>query len=217
MAADHASKSSPGAFADARAQWDERFSRPGLLFGDQPNRFLASQATQLAPRSKVLSVADGEGRNALYLASLGHEVCAFDLSPVAVAKARALADQRGMQAELQVSSVDDWDWGARTWDAVAAIFVQFADPAMRRRMFSGMWSSLRPGGLLLVQGYTPRQLEFRTGGPGRIEHLYTSELLRELLPQAQWLLLREYEEDIAEGSAHCGRSALLAGVARKPD
>ena len=217
MPSENRPESAAGGFQDARSQWDQRFSRPGLLFGEQPNRFLEREAHRLGAGSTVLSVADGEGRNALYLASLGHRVCAFDISAVAVAKARELAARRGLQVEWHTASADEWDWRARAWDAVLAVFVQFADPAMRRRMFEGMWTALRPGGLLLVQGYTPRQLEFRTGGPGRLEHLYTSALLRELLPQAEWLQLREYEDELAEGSAHVGRSALLDAVARKPD
>lgn len=206
-----------GGFTDARAHWDRRFSRPDLLFGEQPNRFLQREAPRLAPASRVLSVADGEGRNALYLASLGHRVCGFDISAVAVGKARELARQRGLHAELEVASVDDWDWDARSWDAVVAVFVQFANPPMRLRMFEGMWRALAPGGLLLVQGYTPRQLDFRTGGPGKVEHLYTADMLRGLLPQARWLVLREYEDELAEGSAHVGRSGLLDAVARKPE
>ncbi len=216
MPSDSQHKPAAGGFNDAQSHWDQRFSRPGLLFGEQPNRFLEREAARLAPGSRVLSVADGEGRNALYLASLGHRVCAFDISPVAVAKARELGAQRRLQVDWHTSSVDDWDWARSRWDAVVAVFVQFADPAMRRRMFEGMWESLEPGGLLLVQGYTPRQLEFRTGGPGKVEHLYTSSLLRELLPRAEWLLLREYEDELSEGSAHVGHSALLDGVARKP-
>ncbi len=213
---DSAPQNPPSGFDDPRSHWDQRFARPGLLFGEQPNRYLASQAHRLAPGSRVLSVADGEGRNALYLASLGHQVCAFDLSPVAVAKAREWAAQRGLQVDFRLSAVDDWDWTPEQWDAVAAIFVQFADPPMRQRMFAGIWRSLRPGGLLVVQGYTARQLELRTGGPGKLAHLYHADMLRGLLPQAQWLELREYEDDIAEGSAHLGHSALLGAVARKP-
>ena len=211
-------KSAPasGGFDDPQAHWDQRFSRPGLLFGEQPNRFLEREASRLPSHCRVLSVADGEGRNALYLASLGHQVTAFDISPVAVTKARALAEQRELQVDWHVSSVEAWNWDGPPWDAVVAVFVQFADPAMRRRMFEGMWKALVPGGLLLAQGYTPRQLEFRTGGPGKIDHLYTADMMRGLLPEAQWLLLREYEDELAEGSAHVGRSALLDAVARKP-
>jgi SAM-dependent methyltransferase len=216
MPSDSQHKPAAGGFNDAQSHWDQRFARPGLLFGEQANRFLQREAQRLAAGSQVLSVADGEGRNALYLAALGHRVSAFDISPVAVAKARELAAQRNLEVDWHIASVDDWSWGEARWDAVVAVFVQFADPAMRGRMFDGMWASLKPGGLLLVQGYTPRQLEFRTGGPGKVEHLYTSALLRELLPRADWLLLREHEDELAEGSAHVGRSALLDAVARKP-
>ncbi|WP_245800505.1 hypothetical protein [Thiomonas intermedia] len=99
---------------------------------------------------------------------------------------------------------------------MVAIFVQFADPALRQRLFDGMWRTLQPGGLLCVQGYTPKQLDYRTGGPGRLDHLYTPELLRSLLPEAEWLVLREHEATLQEGAGHAGRSALIDAVARKP-
>ena len=205
----------PG-FSDARATWDARFSQPGLLFGEQPNAFLRREAHRIPASGRVLSVADGEGRNAIFLAELGHAVTAFDLSPVAVDKARSWAAERGTQVDFQIAGVDDWAWAPAAYDAVAAIFVQFADPAMRTRMFAGMWQTLKPGGLLLLHGYTPKQLDYRTGGPGKLEHLYTEALVRGLLPDAEWLLLREYEDDLAEGNGHAGRSALLDAIARKP-
>ena len=204
------------AFADPRATWDARFAQPGLLFGDKPNAFLQREAQRIAPGSHVLSVADGEGRNAIFLAEQGHAVTAFDISPVAVDKARKWAAERGVQVDFHVAAADAWTWTPAAFDAVAAIFVQFADPDLRRKLFGGIWQTLKPGGLLLIQGYTPKQLDYRTGGPGKLEHLYTESLLRELLPQAQWLLLREHEAELAEGHAHAGRSALIDAVARKP-
>lgn len=203
-------------FNDARAKWDERFSKPGRWFGDQPNAFLRREAARLPPAATVLSVADGEGRNAIHLAERGYRVSAFDLSPVAVEKARRWAAERGVRVDFQVSDIDSWTWAPAAFDAVAAIFVQFAGPASRARMFAGMWRTLKPGGLLLVQGYTPKQLEYGTGGPGRLDHLYTAQMLRELLPEAQWLVLREHEETLEEGSGHSGRSALIDAVALKP-
>jgi len=205
----------PG-FTDARATWDARFSRPGLLFGAEPNAFLVREAARLPRASRVLSVADGEGRNSLWLAEQGHAVTAFDLSPIAVDKARRWAAERGVSVAFHVAGVDDWDWAPDRFDAVVAIFVQFADPALRQRLFDGMWRTLQPGGLLLVQGYTPKQLDYRTGGPGRLDHLYTPELLRALLPEAEWLVLREHEATLQEGAGHAGRSALIDAVARKP-
>lgn len=199
-----------------REFWDQRYTTPGLLFGAEPNAFLRREAHRLAPGSTVLSVADGEGRNAIFLAGLGHRVTAFDISPVAMAKASEWATGVGVGVDFETASVDEWDWAEAAYDAVAAIFVQFADPEMRARLFANMWRSVKPGGLLLVQGYTPRQLEYGTGGPGKVENLYTPELLRGLLPQAEWLLLREHEDTLAEGTAHVGRSALIDAVARRP-
>ncbi len=208
--------SAPHGFNDALVQWNERFSRPGYLFGLEPNAFLVRQGARLARSSRVLCVADGEGRNSTWLAAQGHVVSAFDVSSVAVEKARTLAGQRGLAIDYQVAGVDTWEWEAQQYDAVAAIFIQFASPAQRPALFAGMWRTLKSGGLLLIQGYTPKQLEYGTGGPGRLEHLYTAEMLRELLPEAQWLELAEHEAELAEGSAHRGRSALIDAVARKP-
>ncbi|MGA8009824.1 MAG: class I SAM-dependent methyltransferase [Thiomonas sp.] len=204
----------PG-FPDARAAWDARFAKPGLLFGAEPNAFVVREAVRLAPHSQILSVADGEGRNSLWLAEQGHAVTAFDISPVAVDKARHWAQERGAAVDFHVASVDDWNWAPDRFDAVVAIFVQFADPALRARLFAGMWRTLKPGGLLCLQGYTPKQLDYRTGGPGKLEHLYTSDLLRTLLPEADWLVLREHEASLQEGAGHDGPSALIDAVARK--
>jgi SAM-dependent methyltransferase len=203
-------------FADARATWDARFAKPGLLFGEQANAFLQREASRLAANSSVLSVADGEGRNAIFLAAQGHAVTAFDISPVAVDKARKWAAERDVTVQFSVAGVDDWAWTPAAFDAVVAIFVQFADPAMRARLFAGMWQTLKPGGLLLLQGYTPKQLDYRTGGPGKLEHLYTEAMLRTLLPHAEWILLREHEATLSEGAGHAGMSALIDAVARKP-
>jgi SAM-dependent methyltransferase len=201
---------------DALQHWNERFSQPGYLFGREPNAFLVQQSARLAPRSRVLCVADGEGRNSTWLAARAHEVTAFDLSPVAVQKAQALAAAQGVPVEYLISGAGTWTWTEAKYDAVAAIFIQFAPPALRTALFAGMWQTLKPGGLLLIQGYTPKQLQYRTGGPGQLDHLYTPDLLRELLPEAQWLELREHDAVLGEGSAHRGPSALIDAVARKP-
>ena len=208
--------SSPPGFDDALQRWNERFSQPGYLFGREPNAFLVQQSARLVPRARLLCVADGEGRNSTWLAARGHEVTAFDLSPVAVNKAQALAAELGVSVEYQISGTDTWAWSAAQYDAVVAIFIQFAAPAQRAALFAGMWQTLKPGGLLLIQGYTPKQLQYRTGGPQQLDHLYTAELLRELLPEAHWLELREHDAVLGEGSAHRGPSALIDAVARKP-
>jgi SAM-dependent methyltransferase len=158
-------------------------------------------------------VADGEGRNSVWLAQRGLEVTAFDVSPVGVEKARRLAAERGVQVRYDVASVYDWPWPEAAF--VAAIFVQFADPAMRRFMFERMAAALKPGGLLLLIGYAPKQLEYRTGGPPQVENLYTAPMLREAFASCQVLELSEYEAVLGEGTQHAGRSALIHLVARK--
>jgi SAM-dependent methyltransferase len=114
-----------------------------------------------------------------------------------------------------VADCDSWAWPVDHYDAVAAIFVQFADPPMRERLFANMLRALKPGGVLVLQGYTPRQLEYKTGGPPLREHLYTEELIRKSFASMSILELSEYEAVLAEGSQHAGRSALLGLVARK--
>lgn len=202
-------------FSDPRQTWDARFDRDDYIFGTAPNVFLAGQRPRLSPGQRALCVADGEGRNSVWLAQQGLEVTAFDISPRGVAKARALAARAGVTVDYHVASAEEWDWIPDRFDVVAAIFVQFAPPALRERMFAGMLQTLKPGGLLLLQGYTPRQLEFRTGGPPCAEHLYTPALLREAFAGHEIVELREHDDVLAEGTQHAGMSALIDCVVRK--
>ena len=205
----------PGGFADAAAHWNERFAGEGFVFGTEPNEWLREHMGALPAGGRVLCVADGEGRNSVWLAGQGFQVEAFDIAELGVAKARALAAERGTQVAYHVAGVDDFAWADGAYDAIVAIFVQFADPALRARLFARMIHSLKPGGVLLLQGYTPGQLEYRTGGPGKLEHLYTEAMLREAFAALQILELREYEAELSEGRGHHGRSALIGMVARK--
>jgi SAM-dependent methyltransferase len=147
----------------------------------------------------VLCVADGEGRNSVWLAQRGLQVQAFDIAEQGVAKARQLAAQHGVQVDYAVADCDGYAWPQGTCDGVAAIFIQFADPALRERLFARMVASLKPGGTLVLQGYTPRQLEYRTGGPPLVSHLYTADLLREAFAGLDITVLDEYEAELAEG------------------
>lgn len=202
--------------------WSNRYREAGeaYLFGTEPNRFLAHRVELLQDGSTALSVADGEGRNSVWLAHQGLEVTAIEISAVAVEKARRLA--KGQQVEVNFLQADML---APAWppvelhnafDWVVGIFIQFVGPEWRERQFDVMKQLTRPGGRILLQGYTPKQLEYKTGGPSAVENLYTEEILRDAF--AGWDIeeLVEYEEDVAEGSAHKGRSALIGLVARKP-
>ncbi len=208
-----ASTSSP--FADPAGTWNGRFSTPEYLFGTAPNQWLVEFASVWQPGQRVLSVADGEGRNSVWLASRGLVVDAFDISRVGVAKARRLAAEHEVSVNFSVADCDSFAWPRDTYDGIAAIFVQFADPAMRERLFAHIVQSLKPGATLVLQGYTPRQLEFRTGGPPFASHMYTQELLREMFAELDILALREYDADISEGCGHNGHSALIGMVGRR--
>ena len=202
-------------FNDPAGTWNQRFAADGYLFGTEPNEWLREHAGAWQPGQRVLCVADGEGRNSVWLARRGLQVDAFDIAAVGVAKARRLAAEQGVTVDYQVADCDGYAWPEAHYDGVAAIFVQFADPALRERLFARMRSSLKPGGTLLLQGYTPKQLEYRTGGPPLVSHLYTPELLREAFVALDIVELCEYEAEVHEGSGHSGRSALIGLVARR--
>lgn len=204
------------AFDDAQSFWDKRFDTSEYIFGTEPNVFLTREQARLRAGSRVLDVACGEGRNAVWLAAQGHRVTGFDISPLAIGKARALADARKVQVNLRVADVRSWEWEPAAYDAVVCIFIQFASPEERARLFEGFRETLVPGGIVLLQGYTPKQLEYRTGGPGEASHLYTPEMLEAALSGFEWLRLEAHEAVLAEGSKHVGRSALIDAVARKP-
>jgi SAM-dependent methyltransferase len=203
-------------FTDAARVWDARFDTPDFVFGTEPNPYLASQAHRLRPGQRALAVADGEGRNSVWMARQGLLLDAFDISTVGVAKARQLALAAGVEVDYSVCDCSAWQWQDETYDVVAAIFIQFADPALRERLFSGMTAALRPGGVLILQGYTPKQLEYKTGGPGVLENLYTEALLRSAFSSLEIAELDEYEAELGEGKRHAGRSALIGMVACKP-
>ena len=196
--------------------WNERYSGEEYHFGTEPNAFLITQHALLKPGMHCLAVADGEGRNGVWLAEQGLHVLSVDSSSVAIEKARALAEKRGVKIEVELADLALWDWGVDKFDVVAGIFIQFAPPALREQMFAHIKRCLKPGGLLMLQGYTPRQLEYRTGGPSMIEHLYTEAMLRSAFADMEILHLREHDEVIHEGEGHSGMSALIDMVARKP-
>ena len=205
------------AFSDGADFWNKRFDTPDYIFGRAPNEYLQTQAKQyLKKGDAVLCVADGEGRNSVWLAKQGMQVDAFDLSEVALKKANALATEQAAHVQFTLASSDTWDWLPNQYDAVVGIFIQFADPVMRTRLFAQMASSLRPGGVLIVQGYTPKQLEYKTGGPSILEHLYTEDMIRALIGDLEPIDLCLYEKELSEGPKHTGMSALLGLVARKP-
>jgi 2-polyprenyl-3-methyl-5-hydroxy-6-metoxy-1,4-benzoquinol methylase len=205
----------PPAFADAAETWNRRYAGDEFLFGTEPNAWLREHAAEFPAGGRILSVADGEGRNSVWLAQQGFEVDAFDLSTRAVEKARAFAQRQGVQVNFTVADVDGFAWPPAAYDGVAAVFVQFADPPTRARLFERIVHCLKPGGVLVLQGYTPKQLDYRTGGPPQLSHLYTAEVLRAAFAGLSITELRDYEAQVNEGQGHNGISALMGLVARR--
>lgn len=205
----------PRSLEHALVRWEARFSVAEYLFGEQPNAYLASKAALLARGSRALSIADGEGRNSIWLAEQGLRVDAFDFSPTAVSKAERLALKRGVRVNFNVAETFAWNWAPSTYDLVAAIFIQFASPAERERLFPLVKQTLKPGGLLILQGYRVEQLQYGTGGPPEADHLYTEAMIREALRDMDIIELRCYDDQVNEGAGHAGRSALMGVVARK--
>ncbi len=195
--------------------WQKRFAEPGYLFGKAPNAFLKAHVPLLPKSGKALAVADGEGRNGVFLAEQGLDVLSVDISPLAQDKAKALAKERGVTLRVEQADMANWNWPENAFDVVAAIFIQFAAPPERDKIFAGMKRALKPGGLLLLEGYGPKQLAYKTGGPSDIGRLYTRELLEKTFADLSSLDIREYDTDIAEGSRHVGMSALIDLVGRK--
>jgi SAM-dependent methyltransferase len=200
---------------DARRFWDERFAAPDYRFGTAPNRFLESQRHRLVDGQRALALADGEGRNGVWLARQGLDVTSVDISPVGQAKARALAKEAGVTMEIIEADLSTWAWPVSVYDVVAAIFMQFAPPPLRARIFAAMQVALKPGGILILEGYRPKQLDYGTGGPPVAENMYTRELLESAFAAMDILHLAEYDAVIEEGAGHKGMSALIDFVARK--
>ena len=197
-------------------QWNARFSSEAYVFGEAPNAFLSRQKPRLPAAGRALAVADGEGRNGVWLAQQGLSVHSIDGSSVAQDKARRLAAARGVEFELELADLSDWSWPQAAYDVVAAIFIQFAGPDLRAALFDGMKRSLKPGGLLLMEGYRPEQLDYGTGGPRVVENLYTEALLAEAFSDFEIVELAVYDAEIQEGPGHAGMSAFIHLLAHTP-
>ena len=196
-------------------RWESRFGGSDYAFGKEPNYFLAS-CKPLLPRSgKVLAVADGEGRNGVWLAEQGLDVVSLDFSPSAQQKGGALAKERGVTVTFLQADVHAFDYPEAAFDVVAEIFTQFSTPAERAMKWAGMRKALKLGGLLIIQGYTPKQLQYGTGGPKEIENLYTRAILEEAFRDLRDLTIVEEELELHEGTSHGGMSAVVNLIARK--
>jgi len=195
--------------------WNDRYAQPGFLFGTDPARFLSDQKAYLKRGQKALAIADGEGRNSVYMAEKGMIVTAQDGSEMAIDKARGLAAGRGAKVDYQLADLKDWNWQPGEYDLAVAIFIQFAGLDFRDQIFTGLKKTLKKGGILLLHGYQPKQIAYGTGGPSVAENLYTTDQLAEAFGDMEILRLEAYDREVQEGRGHSGMSALIDLVARK--
>ena len=201
-------------FQNPQHTWNQRFAAEHYVFGEAPNAYLQTQAAHLVTGT-ALAVADGEGRNGVWLAQQGLQVDAFDFSENAIRKAHAMASCRNVNVNFVCSDWQSFDWKPGHYDNVVGIFFQFATAEERTQLFALMDASLKPGGILIIQGYTPSQLNYNTGGPGKLDHLYDEALMRNAFGHLEILDLRTYDAEITEGTGHKGMSGLLGLTARK--
>ena len=194
--------------------WNKRFSIEGYLFGADPAQALVKLEHYLIPQGDTLVIADGEGRNSVYLASRGFRVTASDSSTVANIKAKALAASQNVEVNYQVEDFFDIDWSAKQYDNIVGIFFQFIPPDKIKQVLMALRTAIKKGGTLLIHGYTPQQIELATGGPKDVSLMYNKELFEDVFESVEILVNKEYQMQLGEGSGHKGQSALIDFVAK---
>ncbi|MEZ4415588.1 MAG: class I SAM-dependent methyltransferase [Gemmatimonadota bacterium] len=194
--------------------WDERYSTAEYVYGTEPNTFLRSMAGRIPP-GRVLSLAEGEGRNGVFLAELGYQVVGVDGSAVGLAKARRLATERGVEIETILTRLEEFSIEPGVWQGIVSIFCH-VPPPVRRHLHRQVVEGLAPGGHFVLEAYTPAQLALGTGGPKVPELLMTLDELREELAGLDLVHAREVRREIHEGRGHGGPSEVVQVVAVRP-
>jgi SAM-dependent methyltransferase len=193
--------------------WDERYGKPEYAFGTSPNDFLASVASQI-PQGRILCLGEGEGRNAVYLASLGYEVVAVDQSAIGLAKAEKLAVDRGVQIQTVVADLAEFVIEPNAWQGVISIFCHLPSD-LWQRVHQNAIGGLSPSGVFILEAYTPRQLEFKTGGPGNVDMLVSLEKVKSQLTGLDWQIAEERDREVIEGEYHNGMAAVVQILGEK--
>ncbi|MBI5494109.1 MAG: class I SAM-dependent methyltransferase [Deltaproteobacteria bacterium] len=196
-----------------KEHWDLQYAQDGFAYGEAPNDFLAEVVGQLPP-GRALFLAEGEGRNAVFLAGRGWEVTAMDLSEVGLGKARELAARRGTRLSTVQGDLATFELGNAQWDVMVAIWCHLPS-ALRREVNRRIVEALRPGGMFVMEAYTPEQLTYRTGGPPNADMLPTLAALRTELAPLRFLQAEEKVREIHEGRLHNGMSAVVQVLAVK--
>ena len=194
--------------------WNEKYQGPDYFYGTEPNDFLRAQAVHWPTPKKILCIAEGEGRNAAFLASLGHTVKAIDSSSVARDKALALAKSRDLTIDYELVDLNKFDFGQETWDVVVSIFCHLPNK-LRQQVHQGVEAGLVKDGIFLLEAYTPEQLNFGTGGPKDLNLLYSLDDLNNDFKQIVWQEQQQIIRIINEGVGHSGQSSVVQLVGSK--
>lgn len=193
--------------------WDERYSESDFAYGTEPNDFLLESVLQI-PKGDVLCLCEGEGRNAVYLAEQGFNVTAVDASVVGMAKAQQLAKQRGVSITTLVIDLADYVIPENSFNAVVSIFCHVPKD-LRERVHQQVMRGLKRNGVLLLEAYFPKQLEFATGGPPTAELMMDLQSLKTELEGLEILHAEEKVREVVEGKYHTGQAAVVQVIAKK--
>ena len=193
--------------------WDERYGAEGFAYGTTPNRFLEENVNQI-PKGKVLSLAEGEGRNAIFLAKQGYSVTAVDASLVGLNKARKLAEENGVDVEFIQADLADYDLGENRWDGIVSIFCPLPS-SLRKRLYKKVIAGLKRNGVFLLEAYTPNQLKHGTGGGNSADVMQSKESLSLELAGLKFSHLIELEREVREGIYHTGTGAVVQAIATR--
>ena len=193
--------------------WDERYRAEEYAYGKTPNEFLEANVSSI-PKGKVLSLAEGEGRNAVFLAKQGYSVTAVDASAIGLSKARKLAEESGAVVEFIQADLADYDLGENKWDGIVSIFCPLPS-SIRKQLHKKVEAGLKRGGVFLLEAYTPDQLKHGTGGGNSVDVMQTTESLRLELAGLRFSHLVELERDVIEGLYHTGIGAVVQAIASK--
>lgn len=193
--------------------WNEKYRTEQYIYGTKPNEFLAQNVNAI-PKGRVLCLAEGEGRNAVFLAGQGYTVTAVDSSDVGIAKARSLAQENDVSVDFIHADLQDYELGNKKWDGIVSIFCHIPKH-IRENLHKRVVESLKHNGVIVIEAYTPDQLRHDTGGPPTVDLMMTSEILARELNGLKFHHLKELEREVVEGTRHTGLGAVVQAIASK--
>lgn len=195
--------------------WNEKFNRDDYLYGTEPNDFLRVASLILPDEANILCLAEGEGRNATFLAQQGHKVTAMDASEVGLAKAQRLAQANEVEIEIEQADLEHFTMGEQQWDAIVAVFCHLP-PKLRSQVSKKIIQGLKPGGFYIAEAYAKAQLQHDTGGPKDPELLIDLAEIQQEMTELNWIHAQQIEREVIEGSGHTGTGWVTQVIGQKP-